>query len=124
MTQFLPPISAMTFLMWRWPGTIVLAVCRMFSPAATEPVKTIVWMRGSATSALPGSSPPGRSDSASCGTPPACSASTMAFAHAGACSAGLSTTALPVASAAETMPAAIASGKLNGAITPVMPRAT
>ncbi len=60
MTQFLPPISAMTFLMWRWPGTIVLAVCRMFSPAATEPVKTIVWMRGSATSALPGSSPPGR----------------------------------------------------------------
>ena len=94
----------------------------MFRPAAQEPVKTIVWMRGSATSALPASSPPGSRFSASCGTPPACSASTTALAHAGACSAGLSTTALPVASAAPTMPAAIASGKFHGAITPVTPR--
>ena len=47
-----------------------------------------------------------------------------ALAHAGVCSAGLRTTALPVASAAETMPHAIASGKFHGAITPVTPRAT
>ena len=123
-TQFLPPISAITRLIWRWPGCSFAAVSRMFRPAAQEPVKTIVWMRGSLTSALPGSSPPGSRCSASSGTPAACSASTTAFAHAGACSAGLRTTALPVASAAETMPAAIASGKFQGAITPVTPRGT
>ena len=124
MIAFLPPISAMTRLMWRWPGTTLAARSRICRPTAQEPVNAIVWMRGSATSALPASSPPGSRCSASSGTPPACSASTTALAHAGVCSAGLRTTALPVASAALTMPAAIASGKFHGAITPVTPRAT
>ena len=54
-----------------------------------EPVKTIVWMRGSATSALPGSSPPGSRLSASCGTPPACSASTIGLRARGRLLGGL-----------------------------------
>ena len=88
MTAFLPPISAITRLRWRWPGTTLAARSRICRPTAQEPVKAIVWMRGSATSALPASSPPGSSESASSGTPPACSASTTALAHAGVCSAG------------------------------------
>ena len=38
------------------------------------------------------------------------------------CSAGFITTVLPVASAAEVMPAKIASGKFHGAITAATPR--
>ena len=44
------------------------------------------------------------------------------YAHAGACSAGLSTTALPVASPAETIPSGIATGKFQGEMTATMPR--
>ena len=40
----------------------------------------------------------------------------------GACSAGLSTTALPAASPAETMPVGMARGKFHGAITATTPR--
>ena len=40
----------------------------------------------------------------------------------GVCSAGLKTTALPVTSAAATMPGGIASGKFHGAITTPTPR--
>ena len=43
-------------------------------------------------------------------------------AHPGDCSAGLSTTALPVASAAAVIPHGIASGKFQGAITATTPR--
>jgi hypothetical protein len=96
---------------------------RISSPTAPEPVKAIVWTPGWATSAAPTSPSPGSSDSASRGTPPACSASTTASAQAGDCSAGLSTTPLPVASPAATMPAAIASGKFHGATTATTPRA-
>ena len=59
MIAFLPPISAITRLRWRWPGTTLAACSRICRPTAQEPVKTSVWMRGSATSALPASSPPG-----------------------------------------------------------------
>ena len=67
--------------MWRWPGTTLAACSMICRPTAHEPVNAIVWMRGSATSALPASSPPGSRCSASSGTPPACSASTTALAH-------------------------------------------
>ena len=43
---------------------------------------------------------------------------------AGDCSAGLSTTALPVASAAAVIPHGIASGKFQGEITAATPRGT
>ena len=77
---------------------------------------------GCATSAAPASPSPGSSEIAAGGTPPARSAWTSRSAHPGDCSAGLSTTALPVASAAEVIPHAIASGKFHGAITATTPR--
>ena len=58
------------------------------------------------------------------GTPPARSASTSREAIAGDCSAGLSTTALPVTSAAAVMPQGIASGKFQGEMTATTPRGT
>ena len=41
----------------------------------------------------------------------------------GVCSAGFTTTVLPVTSAATVMPQQIASGKFHGAITTATPRA-
>ena len=43
-------------------------------------------------------------------------------AHPGDCSAGFSTTAFPVASAADVMPQGIASGKFHGETTATTPR--
>ena len=65
----------------------------------------------------------GQEASAPAGTPAAWSASTIASAQAGDCSAGLSTTPLPVARPAATMPAGIASGKFHGPMTATTPRA-
>ena len=59
---------------------------------------------------------------ASSGTPPARNARTSSNAHAGDCSAGLSTTAFPVASAAAVIPAGIARGKFHGEMTATTPR--
>ncbi len=87
-------------------------------------MKATTCTRGSATSAAPASPNPGRSDSASGGSPAAWSASTSASALAGDCSAGFSTTALPAASAAAVIPQGIASGKFQGAITAATPRGT
>ena len=65
---------------------------------------------------------PGSSDTAAAGTPPARNAWTSRSASAGDCSAGLSTTALPAASAAELIPHGIANGKFHGEITATTPR--
>ena len=46
------------------------------------------------------------------------------YGDAGDCSAGFSTTPLPAASPAATIPVGIASGKFHGAITAQTPRAT
>ena len=56
------------------------------------------------------------------GTPASRSAATSSSAQAGDCSAGLSTTALPVARPAEIIPSGIASGKFHGEITATTPR--
>ena len=61
--------------------------------------------------------------SASGGTPASRSASTTSSARSpGVCSAGLSSTALPVARPAATMPSGIATGKFQGEITATTPR--
>ena len=44
---FLPPISATTRLRWRWPSGTSAAARTISSPTAFEPVKAIVWTRGS-----------------------------------------------------------------------------
>ena len=62
---------------------------------------------------------PGRSCNASSGTPAARRSSTSGARRPGICSAGLSTTGLPITSAPATMPHGIASGKFHGAITAV-----
>ena len=74
----------------------------------------MVWTRGSRTSAAPTSPSPGRSASASGGTPASRSARTSVKAHPGACSAGFSTTALPVASAGGDHAAGDGHGEVPG----------
>src|SRR5947209_1698324 len=91
-------------------------------PTALEPVNAIVCTRGSDTSAAPASPKPVTSDSTGAGTPALRNASYRAAAQAGDCSAGFSTVALPVTRAAAVMPAGIAIGKFQGAITAATPR--
>ncbi len=123
-TQFLPPSSATTCLKWFCPSRSWAALATISRPTASEPVKAMAWTSGWATSAAPASPSPGRKEIASGGTPPARSAWTSWWANAGDCSAGLSTTALPAASAAEVMPQGMASGKFQGEMTATTPRGT
>ena len=74
------------------------------------------------TSAAPISPSPGSSASASGGHAALAQGPTSTQAQPGDCSAGLSTAALPVASAAAVMPQGMASGKFHGAITAATPR--
>ena len=120
--QFLPPISATTRLRWRPPTGTSAAVRRMSSPTGPLPVNAIVWTSRWRTSAAPTSPSPGRSASASGGTPASRSAWTTIRPQPGDCSAGLSTTVLPVASPAATIPVGIATGKFHGEITATTPR--
>ena len=122
-TQFLPPISATTRLTWLCPGGVRAAASTISSPTAAEPVKAIVWTPGCRTSAAPTSPAPGSSATAPGGTPAARRIETSSPAQPGDCSAGFSSAALPVASAAAVIPAGMASGKFQGAITAVTPRA-
>ena len=90
-------------------------------PTAVEPVKAIFVMRLLVASASPASLPkplttlttPGGSRS------PISSMSTMM--EAGVCSAGLSTTQQPAASAGGSFHEAISSGKFHGMIWPTTP---
>ena len=61
MTQFLPPISAITRFTWPWPVGVSAAARTISSPTAPEPVKAIRFTRGSRTSAAPASPSPGSS---------------------------------------------------------------
>ena len=98
-----------------------LAYCMISRPVVVSPVKAILAMRGLDASGLPASRPkpltmlstPGGSRS------PISSASTRI--EAGVCSAGLSTTQLPAASAGASFQAAIRSGKFHGMIWPTTP---
>ena len=121
-TQFLPPISAITRLRCFCPGGVSAAARTMSSPTLLEPVNAIVCTRGSRTSAAPTSPSPGSSASALGGTPDSRSARVSTSAQPGDCSAGLRTTALPVASPAAVIPSAIATGKFQGEMTATMPR--
>ena len=82
----------------------------------------MVATRGPPTSAAPTSPSPGSSASAPGGTPPAQRLHERS-AQPGVCSAGLRTTVLPVTSAAAVMPEGMASGKFQGEMTAVTPRA-
>ena len=111
----LPPSSSVTGMRF-W-----LAYCMISRPVVVSPVKAILAMRGLEASGLPASRPkpltmlstPGGSRS------PMSSAQTMI--EAGVCSAGLSTTQLPAASAGASFQHAISSGKFQGMIWPTTP---
>ena len=61
MTQFLPPISAITFLTNAGPGVAPAASRTISRPTAFEPVKAIMRTRGSRHEGRPGSPSPGSS---------------------------------------------------------------
>ena len=95
---------------------------RISSPTGPLPVNAIVDTSRWRTSAAPTSPSPGSSAIASGGTPASRSARTSSAAQPGACSAGLSTTAFPVARPAAVIPHGIATGKFHGEITATTPR--
>ena len=94
----MPPSSSVT-------GTAFFAAAAWISaPTATEPVNETWRTPGWADSAAPASSPrPGTTFSAPAGSPAACAMRAKASAVRQASSAGLSTQALPIASAAPTL---------------------
>ncbi len=111
----LPPSSSVTGMRF-W-----LAYCMISRPVVVSPVKAIFAMRLLDASGLPHSMPkplttlttPGGSRS------PISSISTRI--DTGVCSAGLSTTQLPAASAGASFHTAISSGKFHGMICPTTP---
>ena len=76
-----------------------------------------------ATSTRPIAASPSSRLSAPTGIPARWRTATIAAPHAGDCSAGLNTTAFPVARAAAVIPVGMATGKFHGAITAATPRA-
>ena len=92
------------------------------SPTAFEPVKTTNATSGWRTRCAPTSPIPGRKASAPGGTPASSRISTSRKAIPGVCSAGLKTTQFPATRDALTMPAGMASGKFQGAMTAPTPR--
>ena len=115
-----PPVSAISGTMGRRSSSA--SVRWMFFAVAVEPVKAMPATRRSATSAWPGSPPPGAMCRTARGMPASCASRTAAAAMRGVCGAGLATTAFPAASAAATWPVKIASGKFHGAMQPKTPR--
>ncbi len=111
----LPPSSSVT-------GTMFSdAYCMISLPVVVSPVNATLATRGLWASGLPASTPKPWTMLRT----PGGSASPMSLAHsmivAGVCSAGLSTTALPAASAGASFQAAIRSGKFHGMICPTTP---
>ncbi len=97
----------------------------MRRPTVGEPVKAIMGTRGSVTSASPASASPGSTCNTPAGRP--ASSNTRAMMKpplTGVRVSGLSTTALPNASAGATARRLRISGKLNGEITPTTPCGT
>ncbi|MNH13660.1 hypothetical protein D3C79_732400 [compost metagenome] len=96
-----------------------------YLPTWVEPVNTRQSTSGCRPSACPACSPrPGTTFSTPSGTP-ACSASwARRRAENGDCSAGLSTTLLPAASAGASFQAAMSSGKFHGTTAATTPRAS
>ncbi len=95
---------------------------RMCEPTGVEPVKAILAMRLLVARAWPASSPkPLTMLITPAGSRSPISSMTLRI-EAGVCSAGLSTTQLPAASAGASFQAAIRIGKFQGMIWPTTPR--
>ena len=95
---------------------------RMPQPTLAEPVKLSAPVSSCSTIALPTSEPgPGTTLSQPCGRPASTRIAASFSAEIGVCPAGLSTTALPAASAGPSLWATRLSGKLKGLIAPTTP---
>src|SRR4029450_6332172 len=91
-------------------------------PVAVEPVKEMTRIRGSSISAVPAAAPPGSTCSSPSGSP--ASSKTLAWMKPpaiGVRTSGLSTTALPSASAGATERVGRINGTLKGEMTPPAP---
>ncbi len=112
----LPPSSRVTFL--RFPA----AACTISLPTSVDPVKATLSTIGWAASAAPAVSPkPVTTFTTPSGTPASAIRPARRIAVSEVCSAGLSTTVLPVVSAGPSFHAAISSGKFHGMICPTTP---
>ena len=120
---FCPPVSAMSGIGLPCRDRRV-ASCRWIRRATSvDPVNITAAVCGAATSAAPIAPSPGKSWSASVGTPAAWSRRTASAAMSGVSSAGLARTALPATSAAAIWPVKIASGKFQGLMQVTTPSA-
>ena len=122
-TQFLPPISATTRLRCRWPGASLRRPADDLQPdrpgaGERDRVHARVAHQRRADRPLAGQ----QRQRARRQRRTRAARARPRSAHAGACSAGLRTTALPVASPAATIPSGIATGKFHGEITATIPR--
>ena len=115
MLGLLPPSSRVTGIRF-WP-----AYCMISRPVVVSPVKAILAIRLLDASGLPASNP----NPLTTFSTPAGSRSPIRLIRyridAGVCSAGLSTTALPAASAGASFHVAIRIGKFHGMICPTTP---
>ena len=93
----------------------------MSLPTPVEPVKAILSMSGSRTSAAPATPSPGRIETTPGGSSASWRISASSSAVSGVVSAGFSTAVLPAASAGASFQAAISSGKFHGTICPATP---
>ena len=110
-----PPVSAISGMVRPWASRRP-AMLRWRMPATSvEPVNITPRTRSSPTRRAPTVSPrPGSSCTAPAGTPASSRIRTACAAISGVCSAGLASTVLPAASAAQTWPVKIARGKFHG----------
>ena len=113
---FLPPISSDSRLCIR------PQVSPINDPVAVEPVKETTGTSGCSTSALPADAPrPCTSWMTSGGRPASSSSSTRRWVVWGTSSDGLMITAFPQSSAGNIFQVGMASGKLNGVMSPATP---
>ena len=111
----LPPSSSVTRL------SALPALAPISRPTTVEPVKAILSTPGWSTSAAPVSPSPVITLSTPSGSPASSASSPSRSAVSGVCSAGLSTTVQPAASAGPIFQAAISRGKFQGMICPATP---
>src|SRR5665213_2522169 len=118
----LPPISAITRLIQRWPGGVLAASSLIRSPTPLEPVNAMKRVRGSVTSASPTVGPsPGTKFRTPGGSPSSCIRSTNRAAMTAESDDGLRIAAFPVTIPADVTPAMIAKAKFQGGITTPTP---
>ena len=90
-------------------------------PVSTEPVKTTFAVPGARTSASPASAPPWTTCTSRFGAPASRKTRWTHAPESGVTSEGLTTTALPAATAKAAWLSGIPNGKFHGEITPITP---